>query len=576
MPTNPIKIESLIIKNFKAFREEITINFENKNLLIYGNNGAGKSSIFWALYTIIQSTTKQPEEIKKYFKIYDSLLPETKQSLRNIFESDNEESYLKLKITDDVNVYKISLDDIANLDQQNLKTLTATSDFINYKLLSNFYNISHKYDLNLWSIFERDVFPFLIKPNTNPPQNYLDYIISRTRDAPRYSNNRYFRPGHNKRNFENNLANFNLEISGLLAEIQRFANEFIQEHFYNNEEALKIELDYDKQFNFNMLKKRLWREENKHIRNEELRIRLIVKQKDNSNNNWKTIERVQSLLNEAQLTRIAFSIRIGALRSRVQTLYPKILVIDDMLISLDMSNRLDIAKMILNVNNKSSLNFFDSYQKIILTHDKAFFRILKNYTNDLEWDYYNLTKDERSTSSPQLKEEISHLKKAENFLSSSEYDACGNELRKEMELTLKKYLTKGQKIIDEEYSSLKSMLNKAYDKFVNNERRNFKRNFLNSGIEPRDLEKIRLNFEDDLSLSEETKQKLLTLKNNLFSYLLRMNSITENKDLIFDDLNVFLDRIMNPSSHSTSEPLYEEELKKAIELIKNFKQQIEN
>ena len=137
MPTNPIKIESLIIKNFKAFREEITINFENKNLLIYGNNGAGKSSIFWALYTIIQSTTKQPEEIKKYFKIYDSLLPETKQSLRNIFESDNEESYLKLKITDDVNVYKISLDDIANLDQQNLKTLTATSDFINYKLLSS-------------------------------------------------------------------------------------------------------------------------------------------------------------------------------------------------------------------------------------------------------------------------------------------------------------------------------------------------------------------------------------------------------------------------------------------------------
>ena len=156
------------------------------------------------------------------------------------------------------------------------------------------------------------------------------------------------------------------------------------------------------------------------------------------------------------------------------------------------------------------------------------------------------------------------------------FSSLVNELRKEMELTLKKYLTKGQKIIDEEYSSLKSMLNKAYDKFVNNERRNFKSNFLNSGIEPRDLEKIRLNFEDDLSLSEETKQKLLTLKNNLFSYLLRMNSITENKDLIFDDLNVFLDRIMNPSSHSTSEPLYEEELKKAIELIKNFKQQIEN
>jgi hypothetical protein len=138
-------------------------------------------------------------------------------------------------------------------------------------------------------------------------------------------------------------------------------------------------LDYDKQFNFNMLKKRLWREENKHIRNEELRIRLIVKQKDDSNNNWKTIERVQSLLNEAQLTRIAFSIRIGALRSRVQTLYPKILVIDDMLISLDMSNRLDIAKMILNVNNKSSLNEDLLFVNIILEHDRSKYDILESY-----------------------------------------------------------------------------------------------------------------------------------------------------------------------------------------------------
>jgi hypothetical protein len=54
-----------------------------------------------------------------------------------------------------------------------------------------------------------------------------------------------------------------------------------------------------------------------------------------------------------------------------------------------------------------------------------------------------------------------------------------------------------------------------------------------------------------------------------------MNKIRVNKDLIFDDLNVFLDRIMNPASHSTTETLYEQELKNAIELITNFKNEIE-
>ena len=42
------KIYKLAIKNFKAFQDEEIFAFKGKNVLVYGSNGSGKSSLFWA------------------------------------------------------------------------------------------------------------------------------------------------------------------------------------------------------------------------------------------------------------------------------------------------------------------------------------------------------------------------------------------------------------------------------------------------------------------------------------------------------------------------------------------------
>ncbi len=57
------KIHQIKIRNFKAFQQEQTFDLKGKNVLAYGNNGSGKSSLFWALYTLTQSSIKQDEEI---------------------------------------------------------------------------------------------------------------------------------------------------------------------------------------------------------------------------------------------------------------------------------------------------------------------------------------------------------------------------------------------------------------------------------------------------------------------------------------------------------------------------------
>ena len=57
-------ISKITINGFKTFPKEFNLNLDGKNLLMYGENGSGKSSIYYALHALLQS---QCHDIKKYF-----------------------------------------------------------------------------------------------------------------------------------------------------------------------------------------------------------------------------------------------------------------------------------------------------------------------------------------------------------------------------------------------------------------------------------------------------------------------------------------------------------------------------
>ena len=90
------KINKLTHKNFKFFYDEFPLKFERKNVLIYGENGSGKSSIYWALYTFLQSVFKNDvSQIKKYFD------QKHDQNLVNRFAPDNCDSGIIVEFVDD-------------------------------------------------------------------------------------------------------------------------------------------------------------------------------------------------------------------------------------------------------------------------------------------------------------------------------------------------------------------------------------------------------------------------------------------------------------------------------------------
>jgi len=148
-------------------------------------------------------------------------------------------------------------------------------------------------------------FPFY----TDGTTPILDKIIAKTKQI----NGRKTQSAKDRKQAE--LDEINTEIESLLDSIKNVANDFLKKYFYENRDVIKINLEFKQKFTLSNIDKDLWL--NDAIRHSELHIKLIVEQYIQEDE-WKELHRVQSFLNEAQLTRIAIAIRIGALRSRVQ------------------------------------------------------------------------------------------------------------------------------------------------------------------------------------------------------------------------------------------------------------------
>jgi AAA15 family ATPase/GTPase len=261
------KINKLAIKNFKAFQDEEIFEFKGRNVLVYGSNGSGKSSLFWALYTFLQSSIKSSDaEIEKYFD-YDN-----PQSLLNIFLDENTSAKIEMTYIDEetqeTHTNIISKETINTRENQTIQELNLASDFINYKLLHNFYNASHKDEVNLWSVFERDIFPFYTD-GTIP-------ILNKIKNKTKAIDGNKTRPAKDRK--QEDLNTINTEIEALLTEVKITANEFLKKHFYENNDVIKIDLQFNKKFTLQNIDKNLWESGNDPIRHSELHIKLVVEQ----------------------------------------------------------------------------------------------------------------------------------------------------------------------------------------------------------------------------------------------------------------------------------------------------------
>lgn len=535
------KIKQLDIKSFKFFKNIEPLQFDNKNILIYGENGSGKSTIYWALYTIFQSAIKENDsEIEKYFT-----LDNAESSLVNIFEDDEENSKVELTLQDESGhnpdkVFTISKSLInTNKNDTLIEKACYTGDFISYKYLFRFFDFFHKEDIDLFKLFEYEIFHSLIL-QTKSLSKWWDEILDIENLKPG--------PRSDKTNFNNlqtKITQFNTFLHSLAPRIEQLSNRYLQKFSYEN-----INISFTI--------------ENGSYSNNKVfvkpKIRLGI-QLEKTQTETIEIKKAQSFFNEAKLTAIALAIRFAITNIKHTDSSLNVLVLDDLLVSLDMSNREKVLSILLDDE------LISAFQIIILTHDKAFYeksRELFRFRARTKWKFFEMYLDINETDNieqPFIKEygaKYNHIEVAKEHFKNKDYPASANYLRKEVEWQFDKYLQLDN--LDDKI--LLSKIKSNHD-FIKNIGEDLK-NIINKLKSFENIERM----PEDIRLSKCTE-----FSNNLVEILNSISTKINNNFYFveFENIRFILKNVLHPQSHNDlTRPLYKVELERALEYVEEF------
>lgn len=458
-------IDKIRIHNFKAFYtgtepEEIVLG--GKHLLMYGENGSGKSSIYWALYTLFQSETKTPAEISKYFDpIHDEqLLNYHYLNSRPDFAIDGDgkitsptdigkNAEIEVELQDG---NKLTLDKDGNRETvtNKLENLHRHSDFITHRLLVNFYNFRNSKEINLWEVFVRDFFPFLINNRGTGTETLWQKLKDIEENLPfllNHTTKTFKRSGSGKlkNTLYSKISTFNLDIDHWLARINAITNSVYEDEL-KNKDGIEIYLKYENKLRYdhyavNEYTKAgvTYKQGTGYAKLNNPSITLNIRRK-NTDGSFSVIHRPQAYLNEARITQIALSIRFSLLHDTIKPPYEgQFLALDDLLISLDMSNREQVLDAILNIYAKK-------YKIYLFTHEKSFFNMVKARIeaehNPKEWLFREIYGVDEDNLKPQIHKSDSFIARSNDLYRRKDYPASVNYLRKELENILEKKLLK--------------------------------------------------------------------------------------------------------------------------------------
>ena len=509
------KISQISLSNFKFFNKEEVIDINNNHLLLYGENGSGKSSLFWGIYTLLEASFKQPIETDKYFQPFGT----NDESLVNIYATkkicsitnkEHCDSYIKIK-SDNNTEYVLSLLDSTICGNANAQESRNATDFINYQSIFKFQDFKNSETPDLYEIFNYSVLPYVTFPSfpikgktlTNAglmweeykkgpgtTKNHKDETILVYKHSPEYKNFLAFE------------RHFNEHFTKLVEFINAHASYYVEKLGYN----IKFELKYTPPTHIKKDKNYEWTA---------FRIDLIV---TSYNGQIVLMKKPQSFLNEAKMSAIAIAIRLAIIDQRIGTAAPdalKVLVLDDLMISLDMGNRDKLMDLLLD-------DFAKRYQILFFTHDRMLFDFvdykIKQRKQNEKWlrkEMYVGEDDKTKQEYPVIIDgECDSYIKAQKYYEAKDYVASALYIRK----TLEEFIVN---LLPEEYCK------NADGKFI----------------------------------------ELNSLWKRLLKY---SNSIPEDIKCRFSQSKLM---VLNPSAHyqKLSFPIYRKELSDAIDLIKDLR-----
>lgn len=321
----------------------------------------------------------------------------------------------------------------------------ASSDFMNYKFLSSLFDFRNSAENDVFPLFCKDIFPFLnltkgckIWDGNESQSHTADTwwnIIKEWRNHLPMRTNAYIEGDDKYKAYQNILLDFTKEIKDVLLRIEFSANQKLKDLFH-----LPVTIKFETQApRFNCLREGYIKSKDGILHSPKILIRGEIYY-DNIAVTHSSIEHPKTFFNEAKLSCISLAIRLAFFDLRLQNTIAEsaeVLAVDDLLLSLDMSNRMKVVEVLLNYEEKC--------QMLVFTHDKSFFEMFYNSipnNKKSHWKKLELYKPNDSVETSiiptcHLIQSKDYMEKALAYYREDDFAACANCLRKKCEQIMK-------------------------------------------------------------------------------------------------------------------------------------------
>ena len=419
-----MKIKTLSLTDFRAFPgpHPATFELDGKNLLVYGENGSGKSSLFHALDGFFS-----PDQPANLVELRNSFSKAGIGSVRvEVGFDDNTSAAWHIGGAVALHSYPITsvIGPIPKAvhpghDRPLNASVTEAAKFSAVLDYRSLLNTNFKHEDKVINLFQLAVNGFLA--------SYVDLATNKT-IAQLWAAVLVSKPGRNTANTTvacfnacsafNNAMNIALgllltQAQAILKTLSPHGLELISLPFtnvaYNNAKA--------------------WADKN--FTNQRLGLEVAYR--------GKTLDKPQLYLNEARQSALGLALYLGARLACEPKLSPhlKLLVLDDVLVGLDHSNRLPVLDVLVNL--------FPTWQVVLLTHDKGWFDLARQRLPDGDWACYEIYEGDQAAATPmpivrktENRPAIALLEKSRELLALGYVEAAANYTRQAFEYGLRK------------------------------------------------------------------------------------------------------------------------------------------
>jgi len=551
-----LRVHQITLKDAGAFRD-FTIDLGGRHILIYGDNGSGKTSLARLMRTWVWSASVN--DSSKVHALFSRGVGGNMVNLKAVAEAGQAASVPAL-ITVELRgmpataarTYTLSANDHETCAVPPLQKSDMASDFINYRVFYEMFRGRPQQPLDLWSVFLAEILPFCAATDPMHPNmaEYWEALDSadpvqqaRLAGAPRQGYRTYYK------RHDDELESFEVALRAHVATIAQYANRFYKKHFAPKTGAIhEIELAAEVPRFDRSLK-----------RTPAPLIHIAVKL------GTQRIPDFHTVLNEAELTKLAISIRLGATKANMLTCPLKLLVLDDILISLDMSNRLKTIEIILDDAE------FAGCQKVILTHDLGFYREVRRQVAG-DCHAWTIGKMRMDANGPVWALDEDELVAARRLIDTGDHEQAATLLRRSAEDSLKRFRNYPD---NGKFQSLSKHLKAAQHKLSEDALDTLAKFLDDPEIDETLLDILIPSSMQDIvqngQLDQTATNRCCGRRQALKELLLYFRSNRRRAAIVLDEIEKVKDRILNPGAHADSPPLYRAEVEQALEHVREIR-----